>query len=68
MIDTPKTIEEARKYRYRLWAGNPNGKPYREGYCAWEIYDNFLGCQCSQKNGYGPGRLYCKQHAKKLEK
>jgi len=66
--DIPKTIGEARRYRYRVWAVNLNGLPYVEGRCAMEVHDDY-GClfhQCSKKNGHGPGKLYCKQHAKKL--
>ena len=71
MLDAPKTLEEARKYRYFRWAGSRNGRPYKEGYCAFEVWELGRGIhayQCQRKNGYGPERLYCKQHAKMLEK
>lgn len=66
MIDYPKTIEEARKYRYAIQTLNPAGEPYREKYCAYEVM--FGGSlhyylQCSRMNGYGLSGLYCKQHA-----
>uniref|UniRef100_A0A6H2A3R7 Uncharacterized protein n=1 Tax=viral metagenome TaxID=1070528 RepID=A0A6H2A3R7_9ZZZZ len=64
--DYPKTLEEARAYRYNQWAGNPKGWPYQGGRCAYEVWRNILGYQCSRKNGHGPSGLYCKQHAKKL--
>lgn len=70
MIDYPKTIEEARQYKYRQWAGNPNGNPYRNGFCAWEVWPNDRGGlphQCHKKSGYGINGLYCKQHAKILD-
>ena len=69
MITKIETIEEAREYRYGTWSGNPNGRTYKEGYCAYEIWESgpwIMSCQCSRKNGYGPDGLYCKQHAKKL--
>ena len=70
MISPPKTLEEARKHRYHPWAGNSRGYPYREGDCAWQVWDPGPGIhahQCSRKNGYGSAGLYCKQHAKKVE-
>lgn len=69
MLERPKTLEEARKYRYGEWAGNPKGNPYREGNCAEEAYSNDRSArfyQCTRKNGHGPAGLYCKQHAKKV--
>jgi len=68
MINYPKTLEEAKKYRYNTWAGNPNGTPYDPTRCAYEIFKNFTAWQCTRKNGYGPGGLYCKQHAKIVER
>ena len=68
MLDCPKTVEDARKYRYGAWAGRPNGMPYKEGSCAYKVQSRWIFIQCSRKNGYGPGGLYCKQHAKKVEK
>ena len=67
MIDAPKTIQEAKQYKYNKWAGNPNGNRYREGECAYEVWSNVSSYQCSRKNGYGPNGLYCKQHAKKVK-
>jgi len=66
MLHRPHTLEEARKYRYGCWAGAPKGHPYREGKCAAEVCRDYIFHQCSRKNGYGPGGLYCKQHAKIL--
>lgn len=69
MINYPKTLEEARKYQYGTWAGNPNGNKYQENNCAYEIEDRFvIFCQCSRPNGHGINGLYCKQHAKIIEK
>ena len=70
MITVLKTVEEARKYRYGDWAGNPKGYKYVEGNCAYEACTHdrsSMFYQCTRKNGYGPGELYCKQHAKKVE-
>lgn len=66
MLDYPKTIEEARKYKYHQWAGNPKGQPYKDGCCAYEVWSNIFSYQCSRKNGHGPNGLYCKQHVKKI--
>jgi len=70
MIGYPETLEEAKKVRYGTWAGNPNGKKYKDDYCSWEVWPqsgSFVPSQCSRKNGYGPDGLYCKQHAKKVK-
>jgi hypothetical protein len=69
MLDAPKTKEDAQKYRYHCWAGNPSGREYQEGYCAYEVWAQGRGIschQCSRKNGHGPDGLYCKQHSKKI--
>lgn len=69
MIERPRTIEEARKYRYRMWAGNPKGYRYNEGYCAEEVMDGGMSPlfhQCSRKAVAGPSNLYCRQHAKRF--
>lgn len=70
MIDYPKTLEEAEKYKYHQWPGNPTGNSYVKNRCAYEVWAQggiILAYQCLRKNGYGPEQLYCKQHAKKLE-
>ena len=68
MIYHPKTLEEAMKYRYGEWAGNPEGRKYKAGYCAYEIWSlgGWVPFQCNRKNGYGSDNLYCKQHAKMI--
>jgi hypothetical protein len=70
MLNPLKTIEEARKYRYGTWAGNPRGHKYREGDCAFEVCGSgrsIVFYQCSRKNGHGLNKLYCKQHAKMID-
>ena len=67
MLNYPKTEEEAKKYKYNSWAGNPQGRPYVVGGCAYEVWSNMLSWQCTRRNGYGMGGLYCKQHAKMVE-
>ncbi len=69
MINPPKTLEEAHKYRYNRWSGNPEGLRYKETGCAYEVLDSagWATYQCSRKNGLGPAGLYCKQHAKIVE-
>jgi len=67
MFDYPKTLKEAKEYKYNQWAGNSKGNSYVNSHCAYEIWINMLPYQCSRKNGYGPEMLYCWQHAKKLK-
>lgn len=70
MINTIKTLKEAKKYTYGTWGGNPNGDSYREGDCAYEVQSNDRWSrfyQCNRKNGYGINGLYCKQHALKTK-
>lgn len=67
MIETITTKEEARKYRYNRWAGNPNGTAYIETRCAYSVWDRGRGCmshQCAKKNGHGPEGLYCEAHSR----
>jgi len=57
--------------RYNVWAGNPKGYPEVRSDCIEEVASSwgFHGfVQCSRKRGYGPDGLYCRQHAKKIEK
>jgi len=69
MINTPKTLKEAQKTRYRQWAGNSKGNAYNPNHCAYEVWDTGRSClssQCSNKNGKGINGLYCGIHAKKV--
>ena len=69
MIDPPKTLDEARKYRYGVWAGNPEGHKYKDGFCAYEVPGSsrrFHYYQCNHSNGKGINGLYCGVHAKKV--
>lgn len=71
MIEDFLTLEEAKKYKYNKWGGNPKGNDYKEGQCACEIWSGGRGSlpyQCSKKNGFGINKLYCKQHAKEVDK
>lgn len=71
MIDYPRTREEARLYRYSTWAGNPTGTPYRGHRCAMEVWEKgrtIFSYQCHRDPGFGPDGLYCRQHAKKVER
>ena len=57
---------------YGDWAGNPSGTEECETDCITEVWPNrssgggWAPYQCQRKRGFGPGGLYCKQHAKKL--
>ena len=71
MIVYPKTREEAMRTRYQVWVGNPKGHPYDPYACAakvWGIGTRFLPYQCCRKPGHGPDGLYCKQHARMVER
>ena len=68
--DIPRTKEEARAYRYNTWGGLPEGRPYDETRCAYEVHEQGRGClfyQCLRKKGNGPDGLFCKQHAKMIK-
>lgn len=70
MLNTPKTLEEAKAYKYTKWSANLIGNPYNESFCAYEVWPQTTSCfpyQCSRKNGHGPAGLYCKQHAKMVD-
>jgi hypothetical protein len=58
-----KTLEEARKYRYGAWAGNPKGTAYKEGRCIKEVFPSGFPVphQCNRKAVDG---IYCAQHKK----
>ena len=65
----PKTIEEAKAYRYGKWCGS-NGFAYDQNRCAYEPCGTSRGSlpsQCRKKPGNGPAGLYCSVHAKKIE-
>ncbi len=67
VMRAPTTLEEARKYRYGRWSKKPD---YREGECIQEVWTRggFGGSyQCTRKDGHGPDKAYCKQHAKMVE-
>ena len=57
---------------YGAWTGNPKGILEDETKCIEEVWprgrvDGWFSWQCQRKRGYGPGGLYCKQHARKVE-
>jgi hypothetical protein len=62
----PKTIEDAVKMVY-----NKGKSTYKPDRCVYpsKYYPTDIGSlhQCGRHNGYGPGGLYCWQHAKKAE-
>ena len=68
MKDYPRTLEEAKETKYGSWAGSPNGRPYNEGRCAYDVWGDraWYPRQCCRKNGHGINELYCKQHASKV--
>ena len=64
----PTTRQEAEKYRYNQWGGNPRGTAFDADRCAEEVprSGGWLFYQCSRKPGHGPDALFCKQHAKRF--
>lgn len=66
MLGIPRTETEAQAYRYGCWAGEPKGRKYNPLRCAYEMRPKgtWITSQCSRDKGYGPGGLFCKQHAK----
>jgi len=65
-MSAPETLEEARKYHYALYSKRPD---YRKGDCIKEVWakSGWGSYQCSRKNGHGPEKAYCKQHAKMVK-
>ena len=68
MISPPRTLAEARAYRYGDWAGNPKGVAYRAACCAYEVWPKgrFIPSQCSRPAVAGPAKLYCRVHARRV--
>ena len=62
--------EKSEERRYDVWNGNPKGTPEDKTRCIQEVsdYTGWHIIQCSRKRGYGLNGLYCKQHAKMIEK
>ena len=65
---TVRTLREAKERRYGRMIGMSKGSPYKEGKCAQFVAHGMWHNQCVYKNGHGPGGLYCKIHAKQLER
>lgn len=68
MFDPPRTLGEAKVYRYGDLGRGKCGDLYRDNRCAYAVWDKWNDHQCYRKKGHGPSGLYCKQHAKVLEK
>lgn len=69
VIEPPKTRDEARGYKYNVWAGNPKGSKFNPARCAYEVHASgrsALFYQCSKRPGKGPDGLYCGTHAKRV--
>lgn len=59
----PRTLEEARRYRYGRWSGNEKGVPLYEGRCIQEFFPNGRGAiprQCARPQANG--RPWCRVH------
>jgi len=70
IIKPPLTKKQAEDGVYGDWAGNPQGRKFTPDQCAYELWpDRYPSThQCTQKPGHGPADLYCKQHAKMVER
>jgi len=71
MRSPPQTLQAARAHLYGAWPGRPGGNAYHASRCAYEVWGRGAGAhgrQCSRLllPGYGPERLYCRQHARML--
>lgn len=51
---------------------NPKGTPENIENCIVKMFSEIRSCgttyQCTRKRGFGPDKLYCKQHANSLQK
>lgn len=65
MLKPPKTWEEARNYYYNT-AGKGEPVLHLKYLCAFPVGRNHR--QCSRSPGHGTDRLFCKQHAKMVER
>lgn len=68
MINPPKTRAEAEKCTYGNERQYFGVQKFNPDMCAYEICLDGEFYQCSRKPGHGPDDLYCKQHAKIVEK
>lgn len=69
MHNLPKTLRTARRKVYGRAPWNPEGQPYDKGFCAFEVTNRSgYEYQCFRKNGHGISKLYCRQHAKIVER
>ncbi len=53
-----------RRKTYGRWAGSPNGVPENVTRCRYQTGEMPHYHQCYRKRGYGPRKVFCKQHAK----
>lgn len=66
MENPPKTKEATKNLYYKDEYGWDVYNPFR---CAYAVnYRTKAHYQCLRKPGYGPVELYCKQHAKIVER
>lgn len=66
MKSPPRTTEEAEQVDYKgsAEAYYPFVAGYGRDRCAWQ---HGMGHQCHGDPGHGPGKIYCKQHARIVE-
>jgi len=64
MLSPPLTRKQAEKQTY----GHYRPRLFRAEKCAWELYTDYGQQQCSRAPGHGPDGLYCRQHARMVER
>ena len=53
-MHAPKTLQEAERYVYSVWADDPAGLAYNPTRCAAAVWERSHEMQCSRKPGHGP--------------
>jgi len=63
-----RLLQEVAMRRYNKSVNNPEGIPEDPTRCIVEVTGKSTTYQCRRKRGYGPNKLFCKQHAATLSK
>jgi hypothetical protein len=61
--DSRLAIEEIMKRRYECFIEDHDSKAWTPGRCAGYAGPRIHLFRCKRKDGYGIGKLFCKQHA-----
>jgi len=67
MTDSDQTLDaivvEIKTRRYECFIEDHESKPWTPGQCAGYAGRTLHLMRCRRRDGYGPGNLFCKQHA-----